>query len=178
MVTEKECFRCKQVKPAAYFNIRSRNSTGLDAYCKSCKLEMDKSRNYQPMYSNMKMCTTCKQEKPATEFYINKRSCDGLENRCTVCSKKRSRKHSIARNYGVSLEDYDSLLKKQEGKCAICCCDHNIGNGGYPHFSIDHDHITGKIRGLLCNSCNFAIGLFKDNIDVLMRAVNYLTVEK
>ena len=69
----------------------------------------------------------------------------------------------------LSYKEYQQLLLRQKGKCKICG---GISNG--KRLSIDHDHQTGKIRGLLCDNCNFGLGWFKDNIEVLKRAISYL----
>ena len=81
-------------------------------------------------------------------------------------------KHTdLRRKFGITLDDYSSMLEKQNGVCAIC------GNSepynGYS-LAVDHDHGTGKVRGLLCSSCNRAIGLFKDSPELLQKAINYL----
>lgn len=78
------------------------------------------------------------------------------------------------RRYGIEPEDYDKLLNEQKNACAICNTSDWKGNG--PH--IDHDHKTGKTRGLLCHSCNTALGSFKDNIEILMSAIDYIKKHK
>jgi hypothetical protein len=87
-------------------------------------------------------------------------------------SKERQRDYKLKYNYGFSVDEYDSLYEKQQGRCAICHTD----NPGGPHnrLYVDHDHITGKIRGLLCQQCNLALGLFKDSQDILGSAIVYL----
>ena len=63
------------------------------------------------------------------------------------------------------------MLANQNGKCAICATTEHRGRG---NFYVDHDHSTGKIRGLLCNPCNIALGMFRDSIDTLKKAISYL----
>lgn len=80
------------------------------------------------------------------------------------------RKGAIAK-YGLTLEDYDKLFKEQNGCCAIC----ETHQSELKHsLSVDHNHETNKIRGLLCNNCNRSIGLLKDDIEVLEKAIVYL----
>ncbi len=69
-----------------------------------------------------------------------------------------------------------SLLESQGGVCAICKKEEQIidKGGGTQRLSVDHDHDTGKIRGLLCNDCNVGLGRFKDNLELLRSAVAYL----
>jgi len=73
--------------------------------------------------------------------------------------------------YKMTPEQYDELLSRQDGKCAIC----REGEGWVDHrLSIDHDHETGVVRGLLCKACNAFLGLADDDPNRLMAAVAYL----
>ena len=76
----------------------------------------------------------------------------------------------IKRRYGVNWDDYEAMLKVQEGRCAICVCSFPVGET--PH--LDHDHATNENRGLLCRSCNLMIGLAGDDPAVLESASRYL----
>lgn len=73
--------------------------------------------------------------------------------------------------FGITLEDYNSMIEKQGGVCAICGKEEPYN--GYS-LSVDHCHATGKVRGLLCSNCNRAIGLFKDSLEVIEKAISYL----
>ena len=94
--------------------------------------------------------------------------------------KHRSRKlnsaweRSIKRLYGIDAADYAVLLKKQDGKCALCRADKN--NKGKQRFDVDHDHKTGKVRGLLCSRCNRKLG-FLDDSAFVVSALKYLRGE-
>jgi hypothetical protein len=70
--------------------------------------------------------------------------------------------------YGLTLEQYDALLAAQGGVCAICCKPSTI------RLAVDHDHLTGRLRGLLCFRCNAGLGNFGDDTDALASAVAYL----
>ena len=87
--------------------------------------------------------------------------------------KKIDRGYNL-KKYGITLEEYDLLLEMQKGVCAICgkLPDETNTNNKYLH--VDHCHDTGKIRGLLCNPCNMALGLFKDNPLFVRKAADYL----
>jgi len=89
----------------------------------------------------------------------------------TLKNKRREiyRITSRIRRYGISYIEYNNLLIKQDYKCAICKTKELNKN-----LSVDHNHNSGKIRGLLCNGCNTGIGLLKDNINNLESAINYL----
>ncbi len=81
------------------------------------------------------------------------------------------RRRQLTTLYGLSIEDYDALYRKQRGKCAVC----EIKFVELPRApQVDHDHKTKRVRGLLCSSCNPAIGLLGDTPRLLQRAVAYL----
>ena len=82
------------------------------------------------------------------------------------------RKNSYARYYGITLEEYEILLTKQNNSCAICNAP--TGSNG-KRLSVDHNHQTGEVRGLLCDDCNIGLGKFKDNSNLLAIAINYLS---
>lgn len=84
----------------------------------------------------------------------------------------RQRKYQLKDKYGITEDDYDSLLEKQDHSCAICGTDKPTGK--WKRFAVDHCHHTGDIRGLLCNECNRGIGLLKDNPELLDKAALYL----
>ncbi len=86
---------------------------------------------------------------------------------------------SLKHHYGISIEVYDEIFKKQQGLCAICSKPESmidVREGTVQSLSIDHDHLTGKIRGLLCNACNRGLGYFKDNPEFLVKAAAYLKI--
>lgn len=78
--------------------------------------------------------------------------------------------------YGITVEDYDKMFKAQRGRCAICRTT-EVGQTTKKNFCVDHDHKTGKVRGLLCFRCNRALGLFYDKAHVVAKAAEYLRRE-
>ena len=79
------------------------------------------------------------------------------------------------RMYGITDAEYDALLESQDGLCAICRQpETTIRNGRVQPLSVDHDHETGAIRGLLCARCNHMLGAAKDKASTLWAAVQYL----
>ena len=91
--------------------------------------------------------------------------------------KRRYHSRDLMKNYGLTTEDYEILLKKQNGLCAICNraeTSKSPIDESFRRLAVDHDHETGKVRGLLCASCNNGLGCFKDNIDLLQASVDYL----
>ena len=83
---------------------------------------------------------------------------------------KEISREQVLQKYRLSLEDFDRLLTEQDGKCAIC----GTSDWGTRNPFIDHDHISGRVRGLLCHRCNTGIGMLGDDIEVVRRALRYL----
>lgn len=84
--------------------------------------------------------------------------------------KGRIREGFLKRTYGITTVEYEALVAKQNGLCAIC----NQLPARDLRLAIDHDHITGKIRALLCNDCNLVLGHVENNIDLLPAMLDYL----
>ena len=80
------------------------------------------------------------------------------------------RRRNIHKLYKITLEQYEAMYRDQSGVCKICGALNIAGR----RLAVDHDHKTGRIRGLLCSRCNMAIGLFKDDLDLLRRAFEYV----
>ena len=97
-----------------------------------------------------------------------------LQNKDIIAAKHRER--ALKRNYNLSLEQYNELLIKQNGVCAICFNPEvrMLSSGKIPPLAIDHNHITGKVRGLVCTKCNKALGGFNDSLVLLESAKQYL----
>lgn len=84
--------------------------------------------------------------------------------------KQYNRNRSYKFSYGITLEDYNKIFAEQHGCCKIC----NIHQTELTRkLFVDHCHITGKVRGLLCFSCNTGLGMFKDKLELLKKAVDY-----
>mgnify|MGYP001588323314 CR=1 FL=1 len=86
-------------------------------------------------------------------------------------TKRSDRKQQLKR-YGISIEEYCALLSAQGGGCAICGLNPNEEGR---KLSTDHDHVSGRVRGILCTRCNSGIGMFRDRPDLLALAIRYLT---
>lgn len=88
---------------------------------------------------------------------------------------EKARNQTLKRNYGITMEDYKNMLVEQNSNCAICGRNQSEFKVA---FHVDHCHTTGAIRGLLCGSCNRALGLLKDSCEVLDNAKAYLNKHK
>ncbi len=142
-----------------------------------------------------KKCNCCGEIKSTTEFYKQKR-CDGKWGFCSSCKKceakrvkkyykenpektnKNNAKKNLKRKYGITPEDKENMLKKQNYKCSICGKEIFLFGESKKDMEkiacVDHDHATGEVRGLLCNNCNKGLGNFKDNQEYLSNAISYL----
>lgn len=89
-----------------------------------------------------------------------------------VVMSQRERRSRLKTKYGLTPSAFGVMLGKQEGRCMICAGILKSGRGTH----IDHDHDTGKVRGLLCNACNLILGHAKDNPAILKAAAMYLTI--
>src|SRR5262245_36977137 len=127
-----------------------------------------------------KYCRKCGENKPASAFQVQSAKKNGLSSWCKEClsTYRNQGKHkakSWSRLYGLTPEGYTALLNKQSGVCAICGeSETRIHRGSTMMLAVDHDHKTGLVRGLLCKTCNAAIGYFKDDVALLEKAILYL----
>ena len=87
-------------------------------------------------------------------------------------NKDRSRENKLKRKYDITLDDYGKMLQEQNSSCAICFV--KAEDERNKILCVDHNHLTGEVRSLLCNGCNTAIGLLKENQEVILRAAEYL----
>ncbi|MGZ9930008.1 endonuclease VII domain-containing protein [Streptomyces sp. NC-S4] len=171
----KRCSRCKQDKPRGDFASNRSAADGLQAYCRECWAEYYKARQEVKgrtvrvkvdVPSGHKRCPQCEEIKPHSEWEPNKTTSDGWSSYCRSCRAKRNRASYFVRKYGITEAERDEMIAAQGGVCVIC----RIA----PAEHVDHDHQTGKVRGVLCFSCNAALGQFKDRPDVMRRAAAYV----
>lgn len=158
----KTCNQCNQSLPLTDYYRTGRS-------CKKCYRERQKRAREQtklsvkPLLSEHK-CTRCKQTKAVKEFHKNAGNKSGYCQMCKVCT----RVHGIASYYKTTTEHARELLS-----CTCCeICKRQLKTD--PEKKIDHNHETGKIRGVLCDTCNLGLGCFRDNITFLANAVLYL----
>ena len=155
-------------------------------------IKRNQSQIQEDIKSQSKVCCICGERKSFSEFYNYKNKSDGKSYRCKQCDniakaayrrkhsakvKKRRRDIDLMSSFGITQGDYDAILKSQNYSCAICgihYTDVRVTSGRADYFSVDHCHETGGIRGLLCNRCNLALGMFRDSQDLLHRAAKYL----
>lgn len=151
----KICASCGIDKPVGEFRKNTRNKDGLHSWCETCFSE--KNRCYQKKYN-------CSQKGKALRRKWKEDN--------PVEYERMLLKSHLKRHYKLSLEQYDSMLEEQGGTCAICKSAETTKNRKY--LSVDHDHATGEVRGLLCHKCNVLLGYARDNLLILNAALEYL----
>jgi hypothetical protein len=117
--------------------------------------------------TSTKTCRCCQAEKPLSDFYFRSET-GNYRTECKECVIERQRYQKL----GVCNTKYDEMLTRQKGACAIC--NSTLNSSRYTKLAVDHDHRTGKVRGLLCTNCNTALGLMKDSVERFESAIQYL----
>lgn len=128
------------------------------------------------------VCTKCGIDKPLSEFGINRRLESGpvYKSACRRCladdNYPKMRRKTFEMQYGITLEEYEERHRDQGGVCATCGRPEWVtARGGKVRLlCVDHDHVTGKVRGLLCSNCNRAVGLLNDDVDLMKKVIYYL----
>jgi hypothetical protein len=95
------------------------------------------------------------------------RLCRTCRTNANVANRKWLRDYQLVRRYGISRQERSRLLIAQDGLCGICY--------ERPAVTVDHDHATGRVRGMLCKACNVALGVLGDDVESLQRVIEYLT---
>lgn len=175
-MTTRKCTRCGETKGLSEFYSRvnrrpnRKSDRQYNSECKTCTLTYTagwRARNadhadVRPLPESA-FCDRCKIEKPASAFALNRTKQRGIQSSCLDCMRDRK--------YGLKPGEYDRMLEQQGGGCAICknpCARER-------RLSVDHCHSTGRVRGLLCQNCNAAIGMLKEDVALFFRAVEYLS---
>ena len=185
--------RLGQLRPTTDFWKRKRSVDGLSLYCKDCfsRRNFDAKerrraalgqapRPYKPRVQvppGSRRCPDCSAVKPLEEFPSNKSGRLGRGRYCKPCHNIRGRENRIKnhgstreyhlkRRYGIGQKDVDEMLSWQGNVCAAC------GKPDPEH--VDHDHVTGEVRGMLCFNCNQALGNVRDDPTILLALHDYL----
>jgi hypothetical protein len=189
----KKCRECGESKPLSAFGKRKQSPDGLQLYCRPCiglrngaayrKRQAAEGktprefRSHSSVPAGHKYCANCKETKLLSQFGSNRANKSGLADYCkpchnTVTAEIRAKNHGsvrsyhLKRRYGLSAEEVAELIRRQGGMCLVCT--------RAPAVHVDHDHETGQFRGVLCFSCNGALGQFEDECERLQLAADYL----
>lgn len=129
-------------------------------------------------------CGQCGESKAPSEFARDRQRPNGKNAYCRACRNEWAKanrqrypdydhRSRLMRRYGITPEQYDEMLRSQDGRCAICRTDQPGGNGNRT-FPVDHDHASGAVRALLCSPCNTAIAFMGEDPARLREAADYL----
>lgn len=142
--------------------------------CKNCKISKKINKFYKRSQSKDKLRSFCKE---CDNVLATKWAVENPEKRKETTKKYRDANPSKIKNlvlkdrYNITIDDYNLILKIQDNKCAVCYIDKNSLKRD---LDVDHNHITNKVRGLLCGKCNKALGLLNDSVFILENLITYL----
>ncbi|WP_285624629.1 endonuclease VII domain-containing protein [Actinoallomurus iriomotensis] len=177
-------------KNAAEYGRNKRRADGLAQYCKECFRRRSKAsyrkrmaergkqvRERPEVPEGLRYCPQCDEIRPLSAFGSNRSKKDGLatycrpcHNRLTVANKVKNhgseRSYLLKYRYGLTEDEVAEIIDGQASVCLICLRARSL--------HVDHDHATGEVRGLICFSCNGALGQFRDGPAVIREAVDYL----
>lgn len=146
----KYCPCCKQSKELLYFGKDKNRISGVGAYCKDCRNEKTRIRKL----TDLDFLKKANKYRKAW----NKSNPDKAEN------------YKLRHRYGIDASEFRAMLDTQDNKCKIC----KLLFDGKVRPLIDHNHQTGKVRGLLCLHCNSAVGYIKENFDTALNVAKYI----
>jgi hypothetical protein len=163
----KKCNGCGEDKP---FSLFAKNKTRKDGYaseCKSCaSSRIKQARAKDPE----KFKERGKKWRETNPNYV-----DQWKQRNKSRTKTQKRKDYLKSTYGITVLQYENMREAQGHRCYICDKhESEISNAGPTALNVDHCHGTGKLRKLLCMSCNIALGKVNDNVEILQRCINYI----
>ena len=132
---------------------------------------------------NERKCYRCKATKPLTEFYGDPAKSGGRNYECKECTKARvaasnkanpdkQRDRHLRRSYGITLAQFNRMVLAQGSTCA--CCGTDKPGGKHNQWCVDHDHLTGAVRELLCKDCNIVLGIVQDCPEHLHQMMTYI----
>lgn len=155
-----------------------------------CRADRVLPDSWETPVISSQMCPRCQKILPSNEFHKNRRR--GLQVYCKTCQtehsatykeahSKNSRRSHLNRKYGMTPGEYEQMLQAQGGVCDLCKQPETMYDpktGKVRPLAVDHDHVTGAVRALLCKSCNQALGMAKENPEVLRRMADYIEEHK
>ena len=168
----KVCSRCYENKSLSDFHSDPRYRLGVTGWCRSCRNDFSKQRaaeiKTQPKPTiKTKRCPTCKSTKPIKNFSRSASKCDGFASRCKNCRHSaerpstmmsdRHKNNHLWTHYRMRIPDLQKMMEAQGHKCAIC-------GDEWVRPTVDHDHVTMAVRGLLCSKCNSQLRAVEDDL--------------
>ncbi len=155
----KKCSTCKQELPPEEFNTDRSRKDGLDKQCRKCfNIRQSKYRH------------SAKGRQVQQKYYRqNKGKLSAYAKEYRKARLSSFRNKALLRRYDITLKQHKQMYLDQNGCCVLC-----RDSVPYDKIHTDHDHATGKVRGLLCCRCNMGLGFWKDSVESLYQAIAYL----
>ena len=170
----KQCAVCKESKSLTEYHRDKNKKDGLAPRCKACCKQAHQKWHQENKESRKQYDRKRYPKRKESILASNKVWRTNNKNKWTLSVKNANYK----RKYGITLEEYNGRKKRQCNACAICGKEETARwRGTLRSLSIDHDHKTGRIRGLLCTKCNIALGNVNDDIGILAKMMEYLKME-
>lgn len=186
----KSCRDCARLLPLTDFPPARKHRDGRGSYCRPC-MRVRSRASYRKRRATeghvvreptvtpdgTARCSLCREVKPLAAFTRSRAKASGWHAHCKPCHHAQTKESAerlhgstrdlhLKRRYGLTSADVDRLVEAQGGTCALC--------RERPAQHVDHDHLTGRVRGVLCSCCNQGLGNFRDRADVLRQAIDYL----
>jgi DNA-directed RNA polymerase subunit M/transcription elongation factor TFIIS len=163
--TDKLCTSCKSWKPLSYFGKHTRRKDGLRGNCKECERKLlkeysKKRRGIDTQYGNHNIKIIRKSTRIALRQFLYREN---------IFEVSRWYSNRLMKKYGMTLDDYHSMLESQNFSCKICG-----SNKKFYRLAVDHCHKTGKVRGILCQGCNGFLGHARDDVSFLQKMICYI----
>jgi hypothetical protein len=193
----RRCPDCDQDKPLDEFWRNKSSSDGRATYCIPCFKRRNRAASERramregramrepsnrPIHiaDGERYCPSCQQVLPIEDFVRNRRTKSGFGSYCRPCQRAKvaesikrrhgtTRHYHLKRRYGLGADEVLAMLEAQGSACLICRRQMTVETA-----HVDHDHVSGRVRGMLCFGCNGGMGQFSDDPDVLVRAARYL----
>ena len=178
-VKYKTCASCKSEKMHGEFYRHSASPDGVQSYCKVCAISKNKqwlAANLDKSKAANKEWEANNREKRTLQRRIRDEKNREILNRKAKAWRDRNKEkiyksYDIKKRYSLTSTEYDAIYKSQNGCCAICGC---IASTYIRGLCVDHNHKTGKVRGLLCAPCKAGLGMIKENIATAIAMVEYI----
>lgn len=186
----KPCLDCRLMKSPEDFPPAARRSDGRGSYCRECMTVRSRAsyrkraaarglavKEVVALAKGTRRCPDCRDVLALDAFPRSRNTREGRGTYCKPCHNLRSREtrerlygggrhYHLTRRYGISGAEADAMVESQGRRCAVC----RERDPGH----VDHDHVFGHVRGMTCFNCNGGLGQFRDRIDLLRNAINYL----
>lgn len=176
------CFACQERKPASEFHKSIKGRVGeIRSRCRQCRNRLEKvalARRLEAMTPEEREAVRlrgCEQSRRSRAKRCDEMGEEAFRDRRRASrqredpeqKRRRAKRNWLSRMYGMTLEDYEELFKAQNGSCAIC-------DANDRKLCVDHDHDTGEVRQILCEQCNYALGLLGERADVAEAMAIYI----